>query len=84
MDRRNQTDTAAARLLECHNVLWLRDFVNCNPLRVHATQQHEHPIAFRTAGEHVCTRTKIKLRHTMHRSRQFLPFIHNGHALPCI
>lgn len=82
VERRKQSDAAAARLLDRRKILRLRDLVDRKPLRTHAAQQHEHPLGLRTAGEHVRTRPKIKLRYTVHRSCQLHPLVHNGHALP--
>ena len=81
VDRRKQPDAAAARLPDRRKVLRLRDLVDRKPLRVHAAQQHEHPLALRAAGQHVRTRPEVKLRHAVHRARQLQPFVHDGHAL---
>lgn len=81
VDRCNQFDAATARLPERHNVLWLRDFVNCNHCGFMLRSSWSIPSPFGQPESTSVRRPKIKLRHTMHRSRQFLPFIHNGHAL---
>lgn len=82
VDRRKQPDAAAARLPDRRKVLRLRDLVDRKPLRVHAAQQHQHPLALRTAGQHVRTRPEVKLRYAVHRSGQLQPLVHDGHALP--
>ena len=82
MDRRKQSDAAAARLPDRRKVLRLRDLVDREPLRVHAAQQHEHPLVLRTAREHVRAWPEVKLRHAVHRSGQLQPLVHDGHALP--
>ena len=82
VDRREQLNAAAARLTDRRKILRLCDLIDREPLRIHAAQQHEHPLALRAAGEHVRTRPKVKLRHTMHRSGQLQPLIHDSHTLP--
>ena len=82
VNRCKQSDAAAARLAKRCEVLRLRELIDRKPLRVHAAQQHQHPLALRAAGEHVRTRPEIKLRHTVHRSGQLQPLVHNSHALP--
>ena len=81
VDRRKQSDAAAARLPDRRKILRLRDLVGCEPLRVHAAQQHEHPLALWAAGEHVRTRPEIKLRHAVYRPGQLQPLVHDGHTL---
>ena len=81
VDRRKQPDAAAARLPDRRKVLRLRDLVDRKPLRVHAAQQHQHPLALRTAGQHVRTRPEVKLRHTVQRSGQLQPLVYHRHAL---
>ena len=82
VNRRKQSDAAAARLPDRGKLLRLCDLVDREPLRVHAAQQHEHPFDLRTAGEHVRTWPKIKLRHAVQRSGQLQPLVGNRHALP--
>ena len=50
VDRRKQLNAAAARLPDRREVLRLCDLIDREPLRVHAAQQHEHPLTLRTAG----------------------------------
>ena len=82
VNRRKQPDTAAARLPDRRKVLRLCDLVDRKPLRVHAAQQHEYPLALRTAGKHVRTRPKVKLRHAMHCPGQLQTLVHDRHSLP--
>ena len=50
MERCKQLNAAAARLPDRREVLRLCDLIDREPLRVHAAQQHEHPLTLRTAG----------------------------------
>ena len=84
VDRCKQPDTTAARLPDRRKILRLCDLVDREPLRVHAAQQHQHPLALRTAGKYVRTRSKIKLRYAVYCSCKLEPFIHNSHTLPGI
>ena len=73
---------AAARdLPDRRKVFRLRNLIDRYPLRIHAAQQHQHSLAFRTVGKHVRTWTKVKLRHTTYRTCKLQPLVHDRDPL---
>ena len=82
MDGREQTHAAARQLPDRDQILRLRDLIHRDPVRIHAAQQHQHPLRLLAAGEHVRTWAKVERADASGGACQLQPLIDDRNALP--